>query len=398
MPTSLGGLLGRRARPTRRRRSAQGRRRRRSLHDEQRHGGRAAAGARRRVGQARRRLRQAGRRRGATSTASSASPATSCSRSTTPGRASRSASPRRAGARSRRSARAAYQGHEEDVRQRPATASSRWSSSATRCRARAVIGRRQSGDPKSKHFRIRRSATAPAACATSTSIPAQLTGHTERAHAPSWSELGEVWKSGACSRKSELLSIARGLRGRARRLRRTGSICGAWTRTSSSWRCWAACATTAGTVAYLEMNVKHWADHGFGMWMLRDAASSARHRPRDPAAPRCRRRGRGRGSAAASCRSTGAAASRRDRERLCPHRVRPLDCRVDGRDHHAANLASQRVMRSRPRLRARHRYHAGVRHRLVSGPSRQQTRRIRRREKPDTSSAGDRRLTQIADP
>ena len=31
----------------------------------------------------------------------------------------------------------------------------------------------------------------------------------------------------------------------------------------------------AGTVAYLEMNVKHWADHGFGMWMLRDAASSA---------------------------------------------------------------------------------------------------------------------------
>jgi RimJ/RimL family protein N-acetyltransferase len=31
----------------------------------------------------------------------------------------------------------------------------------------------------------------------------------------------------------------------------------------------------AGTVAYLEMNVKHWADHGFGMWMLRDAVSSA---------------------------------------------------------------------------------------------------------------------------
>ena len=32
---------------------------------------------------------------------------------------------------------------------------------------------------------------------------------------------------------------------------------------------------TAGTVAYLEMNVKHWADHGFGMWMLRDPESSA---------------------------------------------------------------------------------------------------------------------------
>jgi len=31
----------------------------------------------------------------------------------------------------------------------------------------------------------------------------------------------------------------------------------------------------AGTVAYLEMNVKHWSDHGFGMWMLHDAASSA---------------------------------------------------------------------------------------------------------------------------
>ena len=31
----------------------------------------------------------------------------------------------------------------------------------------------------------------------------------------------------------------------------------------------------AGTVAYLEANVKHWADHGFGMWMLRDSATSA---------------------------------------------------------------------------------------------------------------------------
>lgn len=31
----------------------------------------------------------------------------------------------------------------------------------------------------------------------------------------------------------------------------------------------------AGTVAYLEMNVKHWTDHGFGMWMLRDASTSA---------------------------------------------------------------------------------------------------------------------------
>ena len=32
---------------------------------------------------------------------------------------------------------------------------------------------------------------------------------------------------------------------------------------------------TANTVAYLEMNEKHWADHGFGMWMLREAVSQA---------------------------------------------------------------------------------------------------------------------------
>jgi RimJ/RimL family protein N-acetyltransferase len=32
---------------------------------------------------------------------------------------------------------------------------------------------------------------------------------------------------------------------------------------------------SAGTAAYLDMNVKHWADHGFGMWMLRDAATRA---------------------------------------------------------------------------------------------------------------------------
>jgi ribosomal-protein-alanine N-acetyltransferase len=32
---------------------------------------------------------------------------------------------------------------------------------------------------------------------------------------------------------------------------------------------------TAGTATYLDTNVKHWADHGFGMWMLRDAESSA---------------------------------------------------------------------------------------------------------------------------
>jgi len=31
----------------------------------------------------------------------------------------------------------------------------------------------------------------------------------------------------------------------------------------------------AGTVTYLEQNVKHWTDYGFGLWMLRDAAAGA---------------------------------------------------------------------------------------------------------------------------
>ena len=31
----------------------------------------------------------------------------------------------------------------------------------------------------------------------------------------------------------------------------------------------------AGTRVYLEQNLKHWDDHGFGMWMLRDAATAA---------------------------------------------------------------------------------------------------------------------------
>lgn len=31
----------------------------------------------------------------------------------------------------------------------------------------------------------------------------------------------------------------------------------------------------AGTAIYLEQNLKHWADHGFGMWILRDTATAA---------------------------------------------------------------------------------------------------------------------------
>ena len=30
-----------------------------------------------------------------------------------------------------------------------------------------------------------------------------------------------------------------------------------------------------GTRVYLEQNLKHWDDHGFGMWMLREAATAA---------------------------------------------------------------------------------------------------------------------------
>ena len=85
------GVLGRGARPPRRRRGAHAPACRGRLHGEQRDRRAAAAGARRGVRQAHGRLRQAGRRRGATSTASSASPATSCSRSTTRRRAFRSA-------------------------------------------------------------------------------------------------------------------------------------------------------------------------------------------------------------------------------------------------------------------------------------------------------------------
>ena len=35
-----------------------------------------------------------------------------------------------------------------------------------------------------------------------------------------------------------------------------------------------AVVTRPAPVGYLETNVKHWTDHGFGMWMLRDAATS----------------------------------------------------------------------------------------------------------------------------
>ena len=92
-----------------------------------------------------------GRRRGATSTASSASPATSCSRSTTraehPGAASRPP----AGARSPRSARAPTRARRSATAP-AATASWPWWSSATACGARAVTAGGESGDPASKHF------------------------------------------------------------------------------------------------------------------------------------------------------------------------------------------------------------------------------------------------------
>jgi RimJ/RimL family protein N-acetyltransferase len=31
----------------------------------------------------------------------------------------------------------------------------------------------------------------------------------------------------------------------------------------------------AGTLAYLDRNLSHWAEHGFGLWMLRDRGSGA---------------------------------------------------------------------------------------------------------------------------
>ena len=80
------------------------------LHGDARDGGAAARRARRGGRPARRATSAPGGRRGARSTGSSGSPATSCSRSTTRGRASRCRSPRRGGARSRRSARAPIPG------------------------------------------------------------------------------------------------------------------------------------------------------------------------------------------------------------------------------------------------------------------------------------------------
>jgi hypothetical protein len=81
----------------------------------------------------------------------------------------------------------------------------------------------------------------------------------------------------------------------------------------------------AGTVAYLEMNVKHWADHGFGMWMLRDAISSA-------------------------------GAGDRDRQGLCPYRLRSVRVPFPRRDHHAVEPGLTAChAESGSRLRARHR-------------------------------------------
>ena len=112
----------------------------------------------------------------------------------------------------------------------------------------------------------------------------------------------------------------------------------------------------AGTVAYLEMNVKHWADHGFGMWMLRDAASSAvigrailRHLDVEGVDEVEVGYGFmpdywGRGLAteiAQACVRIGF-----DR----------LGLSLAGRDHHAAEpRLTARDAESRPRLRARHR-------------------------------------------
>ena len=89
-----------------------------------------------------------GRRRGATSTASSASPATSSSRSTTRRRAFRSASRRRAGARSRRSARARIPDTKKMVRHKRQQLRRRRRVRRQRARAAPCTAGGESGDPE----------------------------------------------------------------------------------------------------------------------------------------------------------------------------------------------------------------------------------------------------------
>ena len=144
---------------------------------------RAAAGAGRRVRQARRRFRQVEHAVGRHQ------PLPAADRRHRPAvqrrgrRASRSASPRRAGARSPRSARAATRTRRRCTAT-PATASSRWSSSATRCAAKAVTAGGESGDPKSKHFNDQAERYSTGNLRDVYFYPAQLTGHTERQYHP----------------------------------------------------------------------------------------------------------------------------------------------------------------------------------------------------------------------
>ena len=146
-------------------------------------GGATAQVAGRRVRQTRRPISAAGRRRGATSIASSASPAISSSRSMTPRRAFRSASPRRSGARWPRSARAPIRGRRSGTAP-AATASSRWSSSAITVRARAVTAGGESGHPASPHFNDQAKRYSTGDLREVYFYRSQLKGHTEREYSP----------------------------------------------------------------------------------------------------------------------------------------------------------------------------------------------------------------------
>ena len=155
----------------------------RRLHGEQATPRAAAAGARRRVRQARRRLRQledaVGRHQPLPAPDRRHRPAVQRRRR----RAFRSASPRRAGARWRRSARAPIQGHEEDVRHHRQQLRRRRRVRRQRAGAARSPPAARAATRTSPHFNDQAVRYAPATCATSTSTRSSSRSH--GAHLPS---------------------------------------------------------------------------------------------------------------------------------------------------------------------------------------------------------------------
>ena len=124
-----------------------------------------------------------GRRPGATSIDSSASTATSSSPSTTPAQAFPSASPRRSGARSPRSARAPTPEQRSGTAP-AATASSPWSSSATRCAPRPSPPAARAAIPTSPHFNDEAKRYSTGDLREVYFYRSDLKGHTEREYHP----------------------------------------------------------------------------------------------------------------------------------------------------------------------------------------------------------------------